>query len=256
MLLRSLSLLLLVIAAPRLIMADDVAGSSEKKCDKCPAACSVEGKYEEKCEGKSESGCKSGKCEGKSACCATLAAAKEKLPKMTYLVGTQTVCCHESAKELAQKSNQKIQFVVAGKNYAQQPDAFAALVQETEQFVNTFVTPCKCEASGKTTIAGQAIGCCNAAAKQSELVSTAVNKVRMGYKVGDEVVCCAKHAAKLSKEKNSAVVYVVDDESTQCELTARLKIATAKYLAAVNAASSADVSDTASTLSDTAKSDS
>jgi hypothetical protein len=175
---------------------------------------------------------------------------------MTYLVGTEAVCCHDSAKELAQKSNQKMQFVVAGKNYAEEPQAFAALVEETEKFVNTFVTPCKCEASGKTTIAGQAIGCCNAAAKQSELVSTAVNKVRMGYKVGDEEVCCAKHAAKLSKEKNSAVVYVVDGESTQCELTARLKIATAKYLAAVNAASSAIASDTASTSSEPLKSDS
>lgn len=256
MFLRTLSLLLLVIAAPRLILADDVAGNPEKKCDKCQAACKAEGKCSEKCEGKCESECQSGKCEGKSACCATLAAAKEKLPKMTYLVGTEAVCCHDSAEELARKSKQKIQFVVAGKNYAQHPEAFAALVQETEQFVNTFVTPCKCEASGKTTIAGQAIGCCNAAAKQSELVSTAVNKVRMGYKVGDEEICCAKHAAKLSKEKNSAVVYVVDGESTQCELTARLKVATAKYLAAVNAASSADASDTASTSSEPTKSDS
>lgn len=234
--------------------ADKVASKCGSECsDKTNGKCGTECASkcaEGKCEG---SKCSEGKCEGscasgKGACCVTIAAAKKQLPHMSYLVGTESVCCNEMAAELAEKSNEKVQFVVAEKTYCCKEAAYTALVEETEKFVNAFVTPSKCEASGTTKVAGKSYGCCQAAAKQTELVSTSVKAIRMGYKVGDEEVCCVKHATTLAKETNSPIQYIVDGEATQCELTARLKLATAKYVAAVSALATAETADTTAAL--------
>jgi hypothetical protein len=227
--------------------------SAEKCCaekcstEKCASKCSGS-KCASKCSGSECSSECAKKCDSacdgeKSACCATLAKAKERLPKMTYQVGEESVCCSQMAAELAEKHNQKVQFVVAEKTYCCKEAAFTALVEETEKFVKTFVTPSQCQASGSTSVAGKAFTCSEAAGKQTQLVSTAVKAVRMGYKVGDEEVCCIKHAGTLAKETGAPIEYIVDGESTQCELTARLKVATAQYMAAVAAITAAESSD-------------
>jgi len=233
--------------------AEKCAGKCASECaeGKCASTCSDKGtccekECAEKCSGEK---CAGEKCaDGKSACCATIAAAKKQLPQMTYLVGTESVCCSEMASELAEKSKEKIQFVVAEKSYCCKEAAFTALVEETEKFVNTFVSPSKCESSGKTTVAGKSYDCCQTAAKKTELVSTAAKAVRMAYKVGDEEVCCVKHASTLAKDKEAAIHYVVDGEATACELTARLKLATAKYIAAINALAKAEQADTTASV--------
>ena len=218
---------------------------SEKCAEKCSSQCAE--KCSSTCEKSCAENCSGEKCSGEkcasgqSVCCATLAAAKKQLPQMSYLVGTEKVCCSEMASELAEKSQEKVQFVVADKTYCCKEAAFTALVEETEKFVNAFVAPSKCEASGVTKVAGKQYDCCQAAAKQTELVSTAVKTVRMEYKVGDEEVCCIKHATTLAKDKGVSIQYVVDGEATECELSARLKLATAKYIAAVSAAAKAEM---------------
>lgn len=235
-----------------------VACSADTECTEkcCAEKCSTE-KCASKCSGSecaskcsgSECSSECGKkcdsaCDGeKSACCATLAKAKEQLPKMTYQVGEESVCCSQMAAELAEKHSQKVQYVVAEKTYCCKEAAFTALVEETEKFVKTFVTPSQCQASGSTSVAGKAFTCSEAAGKQTKLVSSAVKAVRMGYKVGDEEVCCIKHAGTLAKETGAPIEYIVDGESTQCELTARLKVATAQYMAAVAAITAAESVD-------------
>jgi hypothetical protein len=245
--------------------ADDTKKpTSAQQCDKCPTTATkcadgkcVQGKCEgEKCcaAGKCETGtskccadgkcahgkceaekcCAEGKCEG-AACCHSLASAKEKLPKLIYKVGAETTCCSASAEALAEKSKEAVQFVVAEKSYTCKNEAFSALVAETEKFVESFVTVSKCEASGKSVVAGKSFDCCVEAGSKAELVKAAVKEVKVSYKVGDDEACCAGSAAALAKKTNKPIQFVVNGEATECELTSRLNLATAKYLAAVKA---------------------
>ncbi len=241
---------------------DTTKSATEKKCDKCPASATAAVAAVAKCEGgkcegsKCEAGkcCQSGKCEGSkceagkccegskcsAACGAALANAKEKLPKLVYKIGSETTCCSESAAALAEKAKESIQFVVADKTYTCKNEAFTALVTETEKFVDSFVAVGKCEASGKSTVAGKSYDCCVEAGKNAELVQAAVKEVRVSYKVGDADACCAGSAAALAKKHNKPIKYVVNGEATECEMTSRLSLATAKYMAAVAALASAE----------------
>jgi hypothetical protein len=239
---------LLVVAVLSLfnsVNADDTTKATvEKKCDKCPATATVAVATAAKCEaGKC---CEGGKCS--AACGAAVANAKEKLPKLVYKVGKETTCCSESAAALAEKSKEAVQFVVANKAYTCKNEAFAALVTETEKFVDSYVAVSKCEASGKTTVAGKSFDCCVEAGKKAELVQAAVKEVRVSYKVGAEDACCPSSAAALAKKHNKPIKYVVNGEATECELTSRLNLATAKYLAAVAALANAEKPAEAATL--------
>jgi hypothetical protein len=177
-------------------------------------------------------------CEGEC----PVAAAMAELPKMTYTVGTESTCCSHSAAELATSSGNPIHYVVADKTYEDKTEAFTALVESTESFVNAFVTPAQCEKSGTTTVAGKSCGCPVEAGKRAELVSTAISEIKMTYKVGDEEACCPNSAAAMAKATGAETHYLVNGEETSCNLTARLKLATAKYAAAVKAISAADQS--------------
>ena len=76
------------------------------------------------------------------------------LPAMTYKVGTEATCCSESASALAKKHDKPIHYVVGEKTFESKEKAYTALVESTEKFVDAFVTPKKCDKSGKTSIAG------------------------------------------------------------------------------------------------------
>lgn len=179
--------------------------------------------------------CKDGECQdGKCSDC-PIAKAMEALPKMTYQVGEESTCCSKSAATLAKKHNKPIHFVVAKKTYDNEQKAFASLVETTESFVNEFVTPCKCDVSGVTKIAGEACNCPVQAGKHTELVKAAVGKVKMTYAVGEKTCSCPMEAAKLAKNTNAKKEFVVAGEKTCCEMTARLNLARAKYKAAVSA---------------------
>jgi hypothetical protein len=162
-----------------------------------------------------------------------IAAAMESLPKMTYKVGEEATCCSESAAELAKKSEMPIHFVVGEETFEAKEAAFTALVEQTETYVNEFITPCKCEVSGKTKIAGKACDCPVEAGKTSELVQAAANKVQMTYAVGEKTCNCPMEAAKLVEASGAKKEFVVAGEKTCCEMTARLNLARAKYKAAV-----------------------
>ena len=166
--------------------------------------------------------------------------AMEALPAMTYKVGDEETCCGESAAKLAKKSEMPIHFVVAKKSYEDKEAAYTALVEKTEAFVNEFLTPCKCEVSGTTTVAGKSCGCPVEAGHRTELVKTAAEKVQMSFAVGDKECHCPMEAAKLAKDSGKAKEFVVAGEKTSCEMTARLNLARAKYKAAVEALAAAE----------------
>jgi hypothetical protein len=194
---------------------------------------STEAVDDKKCEaGKCEEGkCADGTCP--SQCPVTAAMAK--LPKMTYAVGTEKTCCSEQAKALAEQHKAPIQYVVADKAFECPTAAMTALVEETETFVAAFVSPKKCEASGNTVIAGNAVACPVQAEKETVLVSTAVEAIKMEFEVAGEKANCSSCAASMAKEKSAQVEYVVGEQKTTCQLSARLNLAHAKYKAAVQA---------------------
>lgn len=175
---------------------------------------------------------------GEGTCASSCAVAK--LPEITYQVDGKPACCANTAKAMAEKSEKPITYVVAEKTYDDKTEAYTALVEETEAFVDAFITPKECEVSGQTTIAGKSCGCCVEAGERAELVSAAVNEVKMTYKVGEEEVCCSTMAAQLAEKTGDETHFVVDGEETACNLTARLNLAKAKYEAAVKALAAAD----------------
>ena len=157
------------------------------------------------------------------------------LPKMTYKVGKESTCCDKSAAAMAKKSEKPIHFVVGDKTFEKKDKAYVALVESTEAFVTKFTTACKCEKSGKTTIAGTSCGCPVEAGKKTELVKTAIKDMKITYKVGKETTCCNKSASELVKKSGEKMTYVVAGKETCCNLEARLNLAKAKYAAAVKA---------------------
>jgi hypothetical protein len=170
-----------------------------------------------------------------------VSAAMAKLPKMTYSVGTEKVCCSEQAQALAEEHKAPIVYVVAEKTYECKTAAMTALVEETEHFVAAFTAPKKCEASGNVSLAGKAIACPVEAEKQVTLVSTAVEKIEMQYEVAGEKAACIVCATNKAKEKSANIEYVVGDQKTTCELSARMNLAVAKYKAAVQAVAASAV---------------
>ena len=167
-----------------------------------------------------------------------------KLPTMTFKVGDKDACCPDAAAEMAKESGEKITFVVAGKKFEDKGKAFTSLVESTESFVNKFAEPCKCEVSGKTTIAGKTCDCPVEAGKRAEIVKTAMASVKMSYKVGDKTCNCPVEAATLASKSDAKKEFVVNNECTECEMTARLNLAHAKYKAAVQALAKAETTET------------
>ena len=175
-------------------------------------------------------------CSGKESCegeC-PISAAMASLPKMSYKVGEEATCCSKSAAALAEKHSAPIHFIVADNAYTDKSEAMTALVEKTEAMVVAYTTPCVCEKSGTTTIAGEKCSCPVTAAKHTELVKAAVESVSLSYVVGEETCNCPMKAKELAAG-GAEMKYVVGDEETCCEMTARLNVARAKYKAAVEA---------------------
>jgi len=223
-----LTLSMLAVAA--LFVGTVSAQEEAAKCDKCPASqltASIAGD----CTGEScEKGC--------SGCPVTAAMAK--LPKMAYRVGTEDICCSESAAKMAEEKKTPLHFVVGEKVFEDKTAAYTSLVEQTEAMVTSFVTPSKCDKSGTHTVAGKSCKCEVQAGKNAELVSAAIKDIKMTYAVGEKACNCPNEAGSLAKTSGEKMTYVVGEEKTCCNMTARLSLAKAKYKAAVTAMASAD----------------
>ena len=183
--------------------------------------------------------------------CCPVGKAMAKLPKMTYKVGTETVCCSESAKALAEKHKSPIHFVVGDKTFEEKEKAYVSLVEQTESAVASFLKPSKCAASGTHTVAGKSCGCPMQAEQMAKKVKTATEKLTMTYVVGKESCGCAVKAGELAKKTGEKMTYKVGETSTCCSLEARLNLAHAKYKAAVKALAAKPATDKAAAKSGT-----
>ena len=213
-------------------------GSAGKCCaEKCDTA-----KCSECVESKKllASKCNAQNCNPASCVECPVAAAMYKLPRIVFVVGEQKTCCAESAKRIAHESDTSIKYVVAAKTYENEVDAKLALLKETERFVNEFTNPQVCKNTGTTTIAGKNVCCSQAVAQTAELAKAAMATVKMTFLVGEKTCHCACEATQIAKKTGEPTVYAVGAEKTNCETTARLRLARAKYKAAVEAIAKAD----------------
>lgn len=161
--------------------------------------------------------------------------AMEALPKLTYNVGGEELCCPNAAAKLAEEKNGHIHFVVAGKEFHEKGKAMLALADVTEKFVKDFATPHKCDVSGKTTVCGNSMSCEVSAGALAKKAHEAMKTVSLAYQVGDEKCNCPNAAAALAKESGKEKHFVIGKETTCCEVDARIKLAQARYAAAVKA---------------------
>jgi hypothetical protein len=218
--------------------AESAAATAEAK-----PCCSKEAGAEVACQ---KSDCKK-ECSG---CAVTTAMAK--LPKMTYRVAGEETCCSKSAEAMAAgKEDASIEYVVGEHSFETKQAAYTSLVEQTESMVNDFVTPCKCEVSGVTKIAGTECSCPMKAGKTSEIVQAAIKDIGMTYAVGEETCSCPNKAKAMAKAAGTQATFVVNGEKTSCEMTARLNLARAKYRAAVVAMAAKDVATEAAATSGT-----
>ena len=96
-------------------------------------------------------------------------------------------------------------------------------------------------------MAGTQCNCPIEAEKRAKVVRTAMAKVRMTYLVGEKSCHCPIEAKKLAEKEGATTCYMVNGEKTECQYTARLKLARAKYKAAVQAATKLATSSKAPT---------
>ena len=162
------------------------------------------------------------------------------LPQLAFKVGDKELCCEASAGAVAEESNSKVQYLVAKKSYEDKNEAMVALADATEKFVAEFATPHTCSVSGNTTVAGTSTTCSVTAGKLAKITKSAMDEVTLVYKVGDEQCSCPTQAASLAKTSGKAKQFVIAGETTSCSVDARIKLARAKYEAAVKALAKAD----------------
>lgn len=172
-----------------------------------------------------------GVCATESTCCVTEGLAK--LPKISYMVGEEALCCEESAKAAAVAAKADLMYVVGDEKFDSSEKAFVGLVEHTEKFVSTFATPSTCKISGKTSIAGESMTCSVKANEVASKVKKAMESVAISYKVGEQTCQCPVEAKTIAADKNLKTLFVVDNEETECEYSARLNLARAKYKAAL-----------------------
>ena len=217
----------LILAAVACVAIQNVSIAQDGSGDKNVAEKSMtDGSAEKSCCSKGEESC-SGGCP--------VSKAMAGLPKMSYEVAGEATCCSASAASLAESKSAPIQYVVGEDKFETKEAAYTSLIEKTEAMVEEFVTPCKCEVSGTTTIAGTKCNCPVKAGETAELVKNAVEAVQISYEVGGEACSCSTKAAEMAKEGGVEKMFVVDGEKTSCEMTAKLNLARAKYKAAVAA---------------------
>ncbi len=222
------SFLLPAMLVSTMVFASSLLAEEEKcseKCSKCPAGATGECLAGAKCPVGAKGDC--------SDCPVT--AAMNKLPKITFAVGETKTCCPKTASKLAKEQATDIVYLVGKEKFTDADKAKLALVSATEKFVDSFANPHVCKVSGTTTIAGQKTQCSKTAAKLAGLVTEATKNIHLTFVVGEKTCDCPHAAASLAKSTGKPKLFVVGKEKTECEVTARLNLARAKYRAVVEA---------------------
>ena len=162
------------------------------------------------------------------------------LPSMTYKVGEMETACCKSANAEAAASGAKIAYVVDGKSYESKGEAtvtLAGLMTEKYsemshvQFVagdkcyKCPVTASKIAEDAKTKMKYRLAGFDFDSKEQANKVAAEVQEAMAGMKIKymseGKPVTCVKSCKKAGKK----VTYVVGDQETECEQSAKLMLA-------------------------------
>lgn len=177
------------------------------------------------------------------------------LPSMQYKVGEETMGCPKAAAKLAEANGGKIVYVVGDESYTDEGEAMAQLAKVLEEKIDSMTVmqfavgdDCvRCPMTAKSLakkadkkvmyrVGGFDFDTQEKAEQALAAVKTAVDGVKMSYKVGETTTGCSETAGKLAKENGGKMVYVVGEEETPCPKTAQLKLDQAKVQAIVEAA--------------------
>ncbi len=165
------------------------------------------------------------------------------LPAMTYRVGDYETQCHKSASAKAEDTKAPIAFLVEGKSFDDEAAATNALASAMEarvdemshiQFVagkDSFKCPVTADGAAKKAntkvkyrLAGVDFNEREKATAVAEKVEKALADMKMTMMSEGKAVKCAKSCKKAGKK----VTYVVGDDKTCCEKTAKLMLAERK----------------------------
>jgi len=193
--------------------------------------------------------CSKEACASESGAGCPIAKAMDELPQLAFAVGDKEVCCEASAGAVAEDTGKPVHYLVGKQTFEDKSEAMKALADATEKFVADFATPHTCNVSGKTTVAGKSLSCSATAGKLAAKAQAAMDEVTLAYKVGDEQCACPNKAASLAKASGEEKQFVIGDETTTCSIDARIKLARAKYEAAVKALASAQAGQDENTQS-------
>jgi hypothetical protein len=197
--------------------------------------------------------------------CRKVEAILASMPSMSYRVDGEVTRCSKSAASLAEKAHKPVEYVVGEEVMTDKGQATAKLVSlldEEEKSLQSmqFVAGGKCHRcpmtaksvakKSKTSVAYRVGGVDfdkkEDAEKALEAVHAAAAAVRVSYKVDGKTYCCDKMAGASAKKTGKKMLYVVGDEETGCEKTAKLKLAEAKIRKIVETAVVAALGETSS----------
>ncbi len=219
--------------------------------------------------GPAKGGC-SRPCSGKAATAASgegcpvarkVQAVLASMPTMKYRVNGEVTGCSKGAESMAKKAGKPIEFLVGEDVLTDRGEAMVMLTALLDKEAETlqgmqFVAGGKCHRcpvtaksvaqKPKTTLAYRVGGVDfqkkEDAEKAIASIHGALAAVRMEYKVDGKTYGCSKTAGAKCKKAGKKLTYVVGDEETCCQATAKLKLAETKVRKIVETAVSASFS--------------
>lgn len=180
------------------------------------------------------------------------------LPTMKYKVGDEVTGCSHSAAAMAKDSGKTMQYVIGDESFDSKNKASARLVslydaeiknlQSLQFAVGGDCFKCPVTAKGKAKTAGKKIAYRvggfdfaekNKAESALKLIASAIEDVKMTYKVGEKSFCCSKMASAKVKETGSTMSFVVGEDVTTDENAANIKLAESKIRTIIRTAAAA-----------------
>jgi hypothetical protein len=184
-----------------------------------------------------------------------------RLPHVVYKVGDETIGCEKSAEAMAEKTGKPIQYIIGEEVLDSHCAAEVRLTEILDAQIESFTAmqfavgdeTVGCPVTAKAMaekkkaemsyrVAGVDFKSQEQASKAAELVSDAVDHVKLSYKVGEESFCCDRMAGMKAKETGKSMTFVVAGEETSCDKHAKLLLAQAKIKAAIESALAASSS--------------
>ncbi len=183
------------------------------------------------------------------------------MPSMKYRVNGEVTGCSKSAESMAKKAQKPIEFLVGEDVLTDRGEAIVRLTALLDKEAETlqsmqFVAGGKCHRcpvtaksvarKSKTALAYRVGGVDfekkEGAERALASIRDALADVRMEYKVDGKTFGCSKMAGAKCKEAGKKMTYVIGDEETGCQTTAKLKLAETKVRKIVETAVSTSFS--------------